>query len=158
VSVTEPATPPPAEPALHASFALEYPYTRSTGPLLGAYLRGLADRKIHGVRSETAGIICPPQEYDPNTSATLTELVEVGDAGEVTTWTWVTEPKPGQPLDHPFAFALIRLDGADTAMLHAVDAGSSDRMSTGMRVTARWADERVGDIADLVCFDPDASA
>jgi hypothetical protein len=31
-------------------------------------------------------------------------------------------------------------------------------MSTGMRVTARWADERVGDIADLVCFDPEGAA
>lgn len=155
MTTTAPATPPPAEPALHARFALEYPYTRSTGPLLGAYLRGLADGKIHGVRSETAGVICPPQEYDPQTAATLTELVEVADTGEVTTWTWVTNPKPGQPLDRPFAFALIRLDGADTAMLHAVDAGSPDAMSTGMRVQARWADERVGDVADLVCFEPE---
>lgn len=155
--VTAPSTPPPAEPALHASFALEYPYTRSTGTLLAGYLRGLAERKIHGVRSETMGVICPPQEYDPHTSDTLTELVEVGPAGEVTTWTWVAEPKPGQPLDHPFAFALIRLDGADTAMLHAVDAGSPDAMATGMRVTPRWADDRVGDIADLVCFEPEGS-
>ena len=40
-------------------------------------------------------------------------------------------PRPPHmhPFDHPFAFALIRLDGADTTMIHAVDAGSIDAMS-----------------------------
>ena len=60
------------------------------------------------------------------------------------------------PLDHPFAFALIRLDGADTGLLHAVDAGSMDRMRTGMRVAARWKDERAGHITDLTFVPEDA--
>ena len=63
-------------------------------------------------------------------------------------------PLPGQPLDRPFGWALIRLDGADTALLHAVDAGSADAMRTGMRVRPRWAAERVGSIRDLACFEP----
>jgi hypothetical protein len=66
----------------------------------------------------------------------------------------VVEPLPGQPLDHPFAWALIRLDGADTALLHAVDAGSAAAMRTGMRVRPRWAADRVGGIRDLACFEP----
>ena len=45
---------------------------------------------------------------------------------------------------------------ADTAMLHVVDAGSMDAMSTGMRVKARWAEERVGYMTDIVCFEPEA--
>jgi uncharacterized OB-fold protein len=48
----------------------------------------------------------------------------------------------------------VKLDGADTAMVHAVDAGSIDAMSTGMRVTAQWKDDRVGHITDFV-FVPD---
>jgi hypothetical protein len=28
-------------------------------------------------------------------------------------------------------------------------------MRTGMRVRPRWRDERVGDIHDLVCFEPE---
>ena len=35
-------------------------------------------------------------------------------------------------------------------MMHAVDAGSMDAMQTGMRVTAKWKDERIGHITDLV--------
>ncbi len=59
-----------------------------------------------------------------------------------------------QPLDKPFGWALIKLDGADTAMLHAVDAGSIDKMSTGMRVKAKWRAEREGHINDIECFVP----
>ena len=73
----------------------------------------------------------PPFEYDPVTFAPPAELVEVGSEGSVTSWSWMPEPLEGQPLAHPFAWALIRLDGADTAMLHAVDAGSAGAMRTG---------------------------
>ena len=65
----------------------------------------------------------------------------VGPGGVVESWAWVTEPTVKHPLRHPFAFALVKLDGADTALMHAVDAGSIDAMSTGMRVTARFKDE-----------------
>ena len=40
-------------------------------------------------------------------------------------------------------------------MLHAVDAGSPDAMSTGLRVRIRWADERTGAIGDIACFEPE---
>jgi len=79
----------------------------------------------------------------------------VGDTGVVTTWAWVTDPRPGQPLDKPFAWALVKLDGADTAMLHAVDAGDESKMSTGMRVKVRWCPEPVADLAGIECFEVD---
>jgi uncharacterized OB-fold protein len=56
--------------------------------------------------------------------------------------------------DRSFGWALIRLDGADTAMLHAVDASGSAAMRIGMRVRARWAADRVGSIRDIACFEP----
>src|ERR1700749_850269 len=64
------------------------------------------------------------------------------------------EPLAGRPLAEPFAWALIRLDGADTAMLHAVDAGSAAAMRTGLRVRPRWAERPAGSIRDIVCFEP----
>ncbi len=69
-------------------------------------------------------------------------------------WSWMPEPLEGQPLTEPFAWALIRLDGADTVMLHAVDAGSASAMRTGMRVRRRWAARRTGSIRDIACFEP----
>jgi uncharacterized protein len=45
------------------------------------------------------------------------------------------------------AVALIRLDGADTALVHRIAASPDVR--TGARVTARWHDERAGRIDDF---------
>jgi uncharacterized OB-fold protein len=139
--------------ALTAPHVLEYTYTRSTGPVIGAFVTGLKDKKIVGVRAADGRVLVPPPEYDPQTSAELTELVDVADVGTVQTWSWNDEPRLGQPLDRPFAWALVKLDGADTGLLAAVDAGDKAKVSTGMRVRARWRDERVGSITDLVCFE-----
>ena len=139
---------------LTADHAIEYTYTRSTGPVIGAFLTGLRDKQVKGVRAADGRVLVPPTEYDPATSEDLSEIVDVADSGVVTTWSWNAEPLAGQPLDRPFAWALVQLDGADTGLLAAVDAPDASAMSTGMRVRARWADERVGSIRDLVCFDP----
>ncbi len=72
-------------------------------------------------------------------------------------WTWTDRPLDGQPLDRPFGWALIRLDGADTAMLHAVDAGSADEMRTGMRVRPRWSGRHGTGITDVACFEPESA-
>jgi len=94
----------------------------------------------------------PPPEYDPVTSEPLTELVEVAQTGTVTSWCWQPEPLAGQPLQQPFAWAFVLLDGADTPMLHAVDA---DDVHTGMRVRVRWAAEGGNGIRDIECFAPE---
>jgi uncharacterized protein len=76
----------------------------------------------------------------------------------VETWSWVSKPLRNHPLDHPFAFALIRLDGAGTSMLHVVDAGAPEALSSGTRVVPRWKseDDRVGHVLDIEAFVPDA--
>jgi uncharacterized OB-fold protein len=117
-------------------------------------MTALAARRILGSRGADGRVHAPPFEYDPVTFAPPAGLVEVGPAGTVTSWTWVAEPLEGQPLAHPFAWALIRLDGADTAMLHAVDAGSAAAMCTGLRVRALWAESTAGNIRDIACFEP----
>jgi hypothetical protein len=141
---------------LQAPHAIEYTYTRSTGPVIGAFLTALRDRRILGTRARDGRVLVPPAEYDPVTSEDLDELVEVADTGAVTTWAWNDKPLAGQPLSHPFAWALVQLDGADTALLAAVDVADRAQMQTGLRVRARWADERVGSIRDLTCFELEA--
>jgi len=133
---------------------IAFDYTRSLGPVLGQFMTALRERRILGARGADGRVHAPPFEYDPVTFSPPAELVEVGPAGSVVSWTWLSSPLSGQPLERPFAWALIRLDGADTAMLHAVDAGSAAAMRTGMRVRARWAAGRVGSIRDIACFEP----
>lgn len=140
---------------LSAVHVLEFDYTRSLGPTLARFFEGLRERKIIGSRTQTGRVIVPPTPHDPDTGEDVAELVELPDTGVVTTWAWVSSPRPKHPLDKPFAWALVRIDGADTAMLHAVEAGEESAMSTGMRVKARWADEPKGSILDLACFVPE---
>jgi uncharacterized OB-fold protein len=120
-------------------------------------MTGLRDQTILGSRASDGRVVVPPTEYDPVTHEPTGELVPVADTGTVQTWSWVSRPVADQPLDRPFAFALVLLDGTDTALLHAVDAGSPDAMRTGMRVRARWVDQPQGHIRDLV-FEPEGNA
>ena len=133
---------------------LEYPYVRSTGPIIGAYLTGLRDGKIVGAKSAAGRVIVPPTEYDPETAEELSELVEVGPGGVVTTWAWVADPREDAPLHEPFAWALVQPDGADTGILAPVVASGPEVMASGMRVTASFLPEaeRQGRVQDLRCF------
>ncbi len=101
-------------------------------------MTALTEKRILGIRNGDE-VLVPPMEWDPATGAELAhDFVEVGPAGTVESWTWVPEPSEQHPLDRPFAFAFIRLDGATTPLLHAVDAGSPDAISDGVRVAPRW--------------------
>ncbi len=145
--------------ALQGPHVIEYPFRRSCGPVLSRFFSGLRDGKLVGIRSKTAGVLVPPSEYDPQTAEALDEFVDVGPGGEIVSYSWVANPRKLQPLDRPFAYALIKLDGADAGFLHAVDVGGDEaNISVGMRVAPRWKAERTGVITDIEAFVPEAEA
>ena len=137
---------------LTAPYVLSYDYRRSCGPVIGRFFAALKDGRLEGARSPSGRVIMPPVEYDPETGAAICDFVTLPTTGTVLTWTWVSAPRPTHPLPRPFAFALIKIDGADTAFLHAVDANDPSRMHSGARVKAKFATERKGHIRDLECF------
>jgi uncharacterized OB-fold protein len=146
-----------SDEVLSAKHVMEYPYRRSVGPVLGRFFTSLQERRIEGARTAAGRVIVPPSEHDPQTGEAIRDLVEVGPGGTVVSWTWVSQPRQKQPLDHPFAYAKPQnlLDVDYVPMLHAVDAGVESRMENGMRVRPRWADEPEGGIRDLPCFEPE---
>ena len=138
---------------LNQAFELGFTYTRSTGPVVGRFLTELRDRRIVGIRASDGRVIVPPMEYDPDTAQELSEFVEVSQQGEIVSWAWVKEPREAHPMDQPFAWAMIKLDGADVPMLHSVAAGTESDLYTGARVQAVWTDEPIGFITDIRCFE-----
>ena len=102
-----------------ATWTLEFPYRRSVGPVIGEFLGGLRDGRVLGATTAGGKVLVPPLEYDPDTGEPTGELVAVGEAGVVEHVAWIAEPLRHHPLDRPFAWALVRLDGADTSLLHA---------------------------------------
>ncbi|MFB7555934.1 Zn-ribbon domain-containing OB-fold protein [Streptomyces brevispora] len=139
---------------LSAPLVVEFPFTRSLGPVQSAFLTGLRERTVLGVRTGAGLVLVPPVEYDPVTAEEIHDLVEVAATGTVTTWAWNPTPRRDQPLETPFAWVLVRLDGADTALLHVLDAPGPEAVRTGMRVRVRWAATRAGAITDIACFEP----
>ncbi|MEM0954328.1 MAG: OB-fold domain-containing protein [Pseudomonadota bacterium] len=142
---------------LRQEFTLGYTYTRSTGPVVGRFLTALRDGHIVGNRGDDGRVFVPPMEFDPVTANPLSEFVDVADVGTVVSWCWVTEPRASHPFDRPFAWAQVKLDGADVPMLHALNA-AREEIASGMRVKARWAAERKGFITDIECFEPEVAA
>jgi uncharacterized protein len=139
-----------------ADHVLEYPYVRSVGPVIGAFLTGLRDGKVVGIRGSGGKVIVPPTEYDPETGEETTDIVTVGPEGTVTSWSWVPKPRPKHPLQTSFAWVLVRFDGADTSFLHVLPASASTDVSTGMRVRPEFVPEaeRVGHVNDIRHFVP----
>lgn len=133
---------------------VEFDYTRSLGPVLSRFMSALTQQQVLGGRLADGTVVVPPPEYDPVTHEAITDLVPVSSAGVVQSWTWVPEPFAGQPLDKPFAFAHVLLDGADAPLLHAVAVDSPADISTGMRVNVRWAEVLTGTIRDIAYFEP----
>ena len=78
---------------LRAEFDLEFTYTRTTGPVIGKFFTALRDKKIIGIKGSDGQVICPPQEYDPNTAEELSEFVDLEPTGTVKHFCWVKEPR-----------------------------------------------------------------
>jgi uncharacterized OB-fold protein len=118
-------------------------------------MTGLAEHRVIGVRGSDGRVYVPPVEFDPVTHVAADDFVEVATTGEVISWTWAPDPLPGQPLDTAFAWVLVKLDGADSALLHALDVATPADVHTGQRVRIRWAAQPVGNIYAIACFEPD---
>lgn len=133
---------------------LDFTYRRSVGGATGRFLAGLARGELWGSRAADGRVIVPPVDHDPATGTATGEFVRVADVGVVRSWTWVATPLPEHRRDRPFAFALIQLGGADTALLHVVEVDDEGDMATGMRVRADWRETPAGSIFDIRAFVP----
>ena len=131
----------------------EFPYKHSTGEVIGRFLAGLKEQKrIWGQRVAGQGVVVPPLGYSEVDASAGGEWVEVRPTGTVTAVAVVREPIANlHPADRPFAFVLVKLDGADTALAHVV-TDDLDTLRVGTRVEAVWAAERTGSIRDIECF------
>jgi uncharacterized OB-fold protein len=143
-----------ADGSLSAPYSIAFPFSRTVGPTIGAFLGGLRESRLHGVRAADGTVLCPAFEFDPRTSEPTGELVPLDHRGTVVAWTWVPA-RADDVIGHDFAWALIAIDGTVGSLFHAVDTGGDiARIRIGLRVRARWRPERAGDIRDIECFEP----
>lgn len=131
------------------------PYTWWVGEVGSKFLIALRDEaKILGNRCARCDTVyVPPRKNCGKCFADIDGVVELSGQGIVSAHTIVRFKYPLQPVDPPFAYALIQLDGADVGLTHIIKE-DLDRLKNGVRVQARFKDpsERTGHILDIDSF------
>jgi uncharacterized OB-fold protein len=137
-------------PAKSVDGRIRIPYRWPAGRSGSEFLRRLRDAGVLIGRQVCDGPIEIPPGPDRLAEQADARWVTLSGVGTVTSWTVKRETTATAP---PI-LALIRLDGADTALLHQIIETSPDAMHTGMRVQAVLAPaaQRTGAITDIVGF------
>jgi uncharacterized OB-fold protein len=135
---------------------IKVPYSWQAGETASYFLIRLRDdQKIVGRKCpKCQKVLVPPRKNCPFCFVHTKEWVELSGQGEVETFTIVHRGTHIQPLKPPFVYAVIRLDGADTGMVHLLGEVEPGDVKEGMRVKAVFAEERKGSPLDIAYFKP----
>ena len=135
---------------------IKVPYSWQAGETASYFLSQLRDEgKIWGKRCPKCNkVLVPPRKSCPFCVVHTDTWVEVSDEGVVETFTIVRRETIIQPQEAPFAYAMIRLDGADTGLVHMLGEVDPADISEGMRVKAVFSEDRKGSPLDIAYFKP----
>ena len=140
------------EPHATRVVAIEATFRHSAGKLGSRFLKALRDEKrILGWRSgRPERVSVPPKDLGMDGT-----WVEVGPGARLEAYApadWLRAV--GRQADEADCLALVRLEGADTALLARVRRGPhAPHLSIGLRLVARIAERPTGAITDL-WFEP----
>ena len=137
---------------------------RGNLPFASFYTAGLAGQKFFEAlrdRGEILGTRCekcqwvyvPVVLFCERCFAELTDEFPVGLEGEVITFTLCHIDLEGQQLDPPAVVGVVRLDGAQSALVHH-GLGDPASWKIGGRARVRLRDKREGSILDIEGFEP----
>ncbi len=146
---------PDVEPMVFKS-GINVPYAWWTGETAERFFLALRDdKKIMGTGCPVCEkVFVPPRKACPLCFHENMAWVEVSSAGVLESFTIVKRQLASLPRKAPVVFGLIKLDGADTSILHYIEYSGHEDIKIGMRVAAEFNDERCGSIQDIACFRP----
>lgn len=134
-------------------YKMEAEFNYSYGKI-SRFFRELKDNKrIMGTRCSKCGLVfCPPTSDCPRCWVP-TEWVDIGSKGILLHYTIIGLPPLWLKRKVPFTLGLIKLDGADTGLMHFVNETDKKKLKNGLRVEAVFAEERKGYITDIEHFE-----
>lgn len=145
------------EPMVYNS-KINVPYSWWAGDTAGKFFIFLRDEnKIIGTKCNSCNrVFVPPRKICPTCFTENSEWTDVSDVGTVLTFSVARRQFAAIPRDKklPVIWGLIKLDGADTALLHYLGEVTPEEVTIGMRVKAVFADARKGTIRDISHFKP----
>ena len=133
--------------------SVSFRYTPGVGNT--AFFEALRDRGVFlGSRCDACGVTyMPARTFCERCLAELAPTVECGPEGELTSWTVVRVDVDDRPLHEAVPYGLVKLNGADTVLLHRL-IGLDGDPKIGMQVRAVLASDREGSIFDVEGFAP----
>ncbi|MBQ7805747.1 OB-fold domain-containing protein [Rhodococcus sp. (in: high G+C Gram-positive bacteria)] len=142
----------------HVHWDLDYDI--HLGETWGRFMNGLAEKKIYANTGGSSKVYVPPMAFCEESFEPNDKWIELSGEGVLEVFTVAWQGFRGGPAT-PYAIGAIRLDGADTLLMHYVvgldftdPAGVHDQLPKGSRVRAVWAAERSGQILDISHFEP----
>jgi len=136
---------------------LALPYSYFAGRVGSKFLTTLRDeKKIMGIKcNKCRKVFVPPrQTCDVCMEDIRDNWVDVQNTGEVTNFTVVRYDDKHLPKKAPYILAMIKLEGADTSLVHVVEGVDVAKAKVGMKVQAVFAKETTSTIMDIDHFAP----
>jgi uncharacterized OB-fold protein len=135
--------------------AIKVPYKHTGGAYVERFITEIGkNNKILGVKCPKCNKVhVPPKMICYDCFEKMTEWVKVQNQGIVKGFTVVTHSTPIMPLEPPFAYGIIKLDGADTDFVHIIKEGNPEKLKIGMRVKAVFKEKPRKRILDIEYFE-----
>jgi uncharacterized OB-fold protein/putative sterol carrier protein len=126
------------------------PYKWTTGATIGRFLAELKENaRLVGARCNSCSkVYVPPVDVCGECYKPLDAWIPLTGEGTLVALTNVERTLPWSPMAAPYTLALVRLDGADTNLLHL----AKPSLRAGDRVSAVFKTERTGSLLDIECF------
>jgi hypothetical protein len=135
---------------------IKLPYSWQAGETASYFFTQLRDeKKIWGKKCpKCKKVLTPPRKVCPYCTVQTADWVQLSGEGTVDTFTIVRRGNNIHPMKVPFAYAIIKLDGADTGFLHVLGEVDVNKIKEGMRVKAVFAENREALPTDIAYFKP----
>jgi uncharacterized OB-fold protein len=136
---------------------ISVPYSWTVGSTLSKWYVLMRDRgEIWANRCPSCGkVYVPPKIKCNDCYKDMSDWVKLPGTGTLESYTVVHYAEPAiQPQEPPIIYGLVKLDGADTAMVHLLGEVEPEQLMSGMRVEAVLAEQREANILDIKYFRP----
>ena len=138
------------------------PYRWALGPVNTRFFEEFKQKRIMGTCCPSCErVLVPARKFCPRCFQELSQWVQVSDTGTLETWALVNLKFSGQVIEPPYISASIRLEGADVGFIHQIGGvdvhdleKAREQVKIGMKVRAKWREERQGNIHDIEYFEP----
>nr|HID59431.1 Zn-ribbon domain-containing OB-fold protein [Desulfobacterales bacterium] len=131
-------------------------YSHAAGRVGSRFLAELKkSKRLLAIRCRTCNrVYIPPRLTCKTCFHNMEDWIELDGRGTLLTYTTVYYGEPVLDREAPTTYGIIRLDGADTGLVHFLNEVKQQDLRVGLRLEPVFKNERNGNILDIKYFRP----